>query len=242
MIRCQHLQWGPSGQPLTRSQMRTFYGVKQEYAIRNACEQLAYQPKSPLRPCGKSSRIYNGDNLLEAVSSPLISRTSQPMPSHPSFTLRDYHAQDLQALVELFSASVHQLAADDYEQTQRQVWAPAQADMPAWKARLAALELLIAENNRQLAGFIGFSVSGHIDLLFTAPQFARQGVATALYAAAQTRIQAAGATSAFTEASLTARPFFARQGFSVEQAQTVVRGTVTLQRFAMRKPLRPLNG
>lgn len=37
-----------TGKPahLTRSQVRTFYGVKQEYAIRKACEQLAYQPKS----------------------------------------------------------------------------------------------------------------------------------------------------------------------------------------------------
>ena len=164
------------------------------------------------------------------------------MPSHPAFTLRGYHAQDLQALVELFSASVHQLAAEDYEQTQRQAWAPAHADMPGWQTRLAAMELLIAEDSRQLAGFIGFTSDGHIDLLFTAPRYARQGVAAMLYAAAQTRIEAAGATSVFTEASLTARPFFGRQGFSVEQAQTVVRGAVTLQRFAMRKPLRPLNG
>lgn len=161
------------------------------------------------------------------------------MPNNPTFALRDYRAQDLQALVELFSASVHQLAADDYAQAQRQAWAPAQADMPAWNVRLTALELLIAEDNRQLAGFIGFTSDGHIDLLFTAPRYARQGVAATLYAAAQTRIKATGATSAFTEASLTARPFFARQGFSVEQAQTVVRGAVTLQRFAMRKSLRP---
>lgn len=37
-----------TGKPahLTRNQVRTFYGVKQEYAIRKACEQ-AYQPKSP---------------------------------------------------------------------------------------------------------------------------------------------------------------------------------------------------
>ncbi|MDA7086844.1 GNAT family N-acetyltransferase [Pseudomonas sp. SA3-5] len=161
------------------------------------------------------------------------------MPRHPAITLRDYHARDLQALVELLGAAVHRLGAADYDQAQRRAWAPAHADMPAWQTRLAALELLIAEDNRQLAGFIGFTRDGHIDLLFTAPQHARQGVATALYAAAQTRIHAAGATSVFTEASLTARPFFARQGFSVEQAQTVVRGTVTLQRFAMRKPLRP---
>lgn len=161
------------------------------------------------------------------------------MPSHPAFTLRAYHAQDLQALVELLGASVHQLGAADYDQTQRQAWAPAHADMPVWQTRLAALELLIAEDSRRIAGFIGFSVNGHIDLLFTAPRYARQGVAAMLYAAAETRMKAAGATLAFTEASLTARPFFARQGFSVEQAQTVVRGAVTLQRFAMRKPLRP---
>lgn len=46
MIRCQHLRWGQSGQP-PGSQVCTFYGVKQEYAIRKACEQLAYEPKSP---------------------------------------------------------------------------------------------------------------------------------------------------------------------------------------------------
>lgn len=161
------------------------------------------------------------------------------MPSHPSFTLRDYRVADLEALVELFGAAVHRLGVADYDLAQRQAWAPAHADLSAWQARLATLELLIAEDNRQLVGFIGFTRDGHIDLLFTAPRHARQGVATALYAAAQMRMQAAGATSAFTEASLTARPFFARQGFSVEQAQTVARGAVTLQRFAMRKPLRP---
>jgi dihydroflavonol-4-reductase len=48
------LAWGAerlarlTGTPasLTRSQVRTFYGVKQEYTIRKASEQLAYQPKS----------------------------------------------------------------------------------------------------------------------------------------------------------------------------------------------------
>ncbi len=161
------------------------------------------------------------------------------MPSHPSFTLREYHARDLQALVALFSAAVHRLAAADYDQAQRQAWAPAAADLPAWQTRLAALELLIAEDSRQVAGFIGFSFDGHIDLLFTAPGYARQGVAATLYAAAEQRLRAAGARELFTEASLTARPFFARQGFSEEQAQTVTRGAVTLQRFAMRKILEP---
>lgn len=161
------------------------------------------------------------------------------MPSIFVIHLRPYQPDDLTAVTALFSASIHGLAAAHYNAAQRLAWAPQAADLQAWQVRLAGLQVLLAHIDDQLAGFIGFTRDGHIDLLYTAPRYARQGIAAMLYAAAETRIKAAGATSAFTEASLTARPFFARQGFSVEQAQTVARGAVTLQRFAMRKPLRP---
>ncbi|MBU0902934.1 MAG: GNAT family N-acetyltransferase [Gammaproteobacteria bacterium] len=155
----------------------------------------------------------------------------------PNLTLRAYQAQDLPAIVALFQASVSQLTAPHYDAAQRQAWAPAIADMPAWQTRLSSLELLIAENSLAIAGFIGFSLDGHIDLLFTAPGFARQGVASALYAAAEQQLRAAGARELFTEASLVAQAFFARQGFSVQQAQTVTRGAVNLPRMLMRKNL-----
>lgn len=161
------------------------------------------------------------------------------MPSQASFTLRAYQTYDLPALVALFNASVQGLAAAQYDAAQRMAWAPVQADMPAWQARLSALTVLIAEDSGQLAGFIGFSADGHLDLLYSSPRYARQGVATALYRQAEGRLTAAGVPAVYTEASLTARPFFIRQGFSVEQVQTVNCGAVTLQRFAMRKPLRP---
>ncbi|MGB4072479.1 GNAT family N-acetyltransferase [Pseudomonas sp.] len=157
----------------------------------------------------------------------------------PNLTVRTYQASDLTALVALFNASVHGLTADHYDAAQRQAWAPAATDMPEWQTRLSALELLIAEDGQAIAGFIGFSLAGHIDLLFTAPGYARQGVATALYAAAEQRLRAAGARELFTEASLVAQAFFAGQGFSVQQAQTVARGAVILPRMLMRKPLEP---
>jgi putative acetyltransferase len=162
---------------------------------------------------------------------------TEPLPA--AFSLRAYQARDLPAIVGLFQAAVSQLTAQHYDRAQRQAWAPALSDMPAWQTRLASLDLLIAEDGQAIAGFIGFTSNGHIDLLFTAPGYARQGVATALYAAAEQRLRTAGARELFTEASLTARPFFARQGFSEEQAQTVTRGAVTLPRFAMRKILEP---
>ena len=158
-----------------------------------------------------------------------------PLPA--PFSLRAYQTQDLPALVALFQASVSQLTAQHYDAAQRQAWAPATADMPAWQTRLASLELLIAEDDPAIAGFIGFSLDGHIDLLYCAPAYARQGVASALYAAAEQRLRAAGVRELFTEASLVAQAFFAGQGFSVQQAQTVTRGAVNLPRMLMRKTL-----
>ena len=156
-----------------------------------------------------------------------------------NLTLRAYQASDLTALVTLFNASVHGLTGAYYDDTQRQAWAPTAMNMPAWKTRLASLELLIAEHDRVIVGFIGFSLDGHIDLLYCAPDAARQGVASALYAAAEQRLRAAGVAELYSEVSLVAQAFFARQGFSVQQAQTVTRGAVILPRMLMRKTLEP---
>ena len=110
----------------------------------------------------------------------------------PTFNLRAYQSDDLATLVVLFQASVSQLSSAHYNAAQRQAWAPAVADIPAWQTRLSSLELLIAEDSQVIAGFIGFSLDGHIDLLYCAPAYARQGVASALYAAAEQRLRAAG--------------------------------------------------
>ncbi|WP_339526817.1 GNAT family N-acetyltransferase [Pseudomonas sp. EA_35y_Pfl2_R111] len=160
-----------------------------------------------------------------------------PLPT--ALNLRAYQPQDLPHVVALFQASVSQLTSQHYNATQRQAWAPKVADLTAWQTRLASIELLIAEDSQVIAGFIGFSLDGHIDLLYCAPSHARQGVASALYAAAEERLRAVGAREVSTEASLVAQAFFASQGFSVQQAQTVTRGAVILPRMLMRKTLEP---
>lgn len=162
---------------------------------------------------------------------------TSPLPA--TFHLRAYQPEDLPAVVALFQASVSQLTTEHYDAAQRQAWSPEVADLQAWQTRFASIELLIAEDGYAIAGFIGFSLDGHIDLLFTAPGYARQGVASALYAAAEQRLRTAGVRKLHTEASLVAQAFFAGQGFSVQQAQTVTRGAVILPRMLMGKILEP---
>jgi putative acetyltransferase len=90
----------------------------------------------------------------------------------------------------------------------------------------------------RIAGFIAYEDGDHVDLLFTAPDFVRRGVASALYEGVEATLTAKGVRELFTEASLVARPFFARHGFEVIEQETVVRRDIELVRFRMRKTLR----
>jgi len=151
--------------------------------------------------------------------------------------LRPYRPDDLDALLALFQASVHELSASHYDPAQRRAWAPESVDRQAWALRLAAQQVQLGECQGQLAGFIGFDLGGHIDLLFSHPAHARRGVAQALYQAAETQLRGAGARLVHTEASLLAQPFFARQGFMVVERQEVQRDGVSLPRALMHKTL-----
>lgn len=157
------------------------------------------------------------------------------MSSLPS--LRDYTDADLSEVVALYTAAVHGLTGDHYTAAQRMAWAPLQPDLAGWRERLRGLRVLLAEERGVLAGFIAWDADGHIDLLFTAPACARRGVAGMLYARAEAALRAAGVGELRTEASLVARPFFEGQGFDVVEVEGVLRGGVSLRRFAMRKRL-----
>jgi len=153
--------------------------------------------------------------------------------------LRPYQPADLEALALLFTASVHVLAAGHYSAAQREAWAPHPPDLARWRARLAPLRTLVAEAGAMLAGFIAYAGDGHLHYLYCGPAFAGQGVAFLLYGCVEAQLRSAGVAQCHTEASLTARPFFERQGFVILQEQEVEVGGQHLRRLAMRKTLRP---
>lgn len=150
--------------------------------------------------------------------------------------IRPYRASDLESVARIFTEAVHELAASSYDNEQRSAWAPRPPDNSYWRQRLEALQTIVAEIDREPAGFLSYEEDGHIDLLYTAPAYVRRGVATALYRHVEGIFLSSAIAEIFTEASNTARPFFEHHGFRVVEEQIVkVRG-VTLPRYAMRKP------
>jgi len=155
-----------------------------------------------------------------------------------SLTIRKYRIQDLSPVVRLFTDSVHELTAAASAETQRYAWASRTRNLDTWQQRLDAMETLVAEEGSALAGFISYEPNGTIDLVFTAPNFARKGIASALYNEAEQQLKERGVQELHTESSVVARPFFESHGFEVVEEQRVtVRGAQFL-RFNMRKQLK----
>ena len=152
--------------------------------------------------------------------------------------IRPYQRSDLEQVIAVYGASIHSLAAPFYTAEQLDAWAPRNPHAGRWQQRLAALQTIIAEHDGILAGFASYELNGHLDLLFTHPTFARQGVATRLYRCVESALSAASVTRVFTKASLAARPFFERCGFQIDAEEIVECRGVQMRRYAMHKLIR----
>jgi putative acetyltransferase len=158
--------------------------------------------------------------------------------SLPIVLERPYEITDTPAVIAIYTAAIHELAAPFYSPQQLAAWAPATTNLARWQQRLSQVHTLVTEHDSVLAGFASYTDDGYLDLLFTAPAFARRGVATRLYLRVEATLRAAGVPKIFTRASLAARPFFDRHGFQFDAEEHIECRGAYLRRSAMHKPLR----
>ena len=152
--------------------------------------------------------------------------------------IRSYEAGDAPALAHLFYETVHALNRGDYSPEQLQAWAPEVPDSEAWHARMSGRCTLLAEKDDEAVGFAELKRDGHLVMFYLRTDAVGRGVGSRLYLAVEEVAWKRRLGRIFTEASITARPFFEQQGFRVVGEQTVARRGARLTNFAMEKPLR----
>lgn len=151
--------------------------------------------------------------------------------------IRAYSEADLDALIELFAGSVRRVASRDYSPAQIEAWAPVAVNREHWATRLGSRPTYVAEAGGQIVGFSDLEPDGHIDMLFVHADHQGQGVARALLDHIHARAHEKGIDRLFTEASITARPFFERSGFEVIEPQDVELRGQTFRNYRMAKSL-----
>lgn len=153
--------------------------------------------------------------------------------------IQNYSADKAREIAELFHQSVHAIAPWIYSPEQKEAWASSPVDYERWAERLKRKQPLLALIDGRVAGFMELDADGHIDCAYTHPDFQRRGVASALYAQLLAQARARNLTRLHVEASLVARPFFERRGFTVLRKNEVQRQGVILVNFLMEKTLKP---
>ena len=156
--------------------------------------------------------------------------------------IRCYEDGDALQIVRLFYETVHSVNRADYSEEQVEAWAPQVPDPEAWHARMFARHTLVAKGGGEVVGFAELEKDGHLDMLYVHKDAVGRGIGSLLYRAVEREARERGLGRIFTEASVTARPFFERRGFRVMRQRTVVQRDVELTNFAMEKPLRPSKG
>lgn len=102
---------------------------------------------------------------------------------------------------------------------------------------MAGRRTLVAEEGGEVVGFTELEGDGHLDMLYVRQDTVGRGIGQRLYEAVEREALSQGSGRIFTEASITARPFFERRGFRMVHEQTVARLGVELTNFVMEKDL-----
>ena len=155
----------------------------------------------------------------------------------PAVLVRAYRPDDAPTLLAIFRDSVRRSAHHAYSPQQLAAWAPDQMDAGAWAERRASRPTWVAEVEGRVVGFSDLEADGHLDMLYVMVDFQGRGVASALLDTVLSAARARGLTCVFTEASLTARPFFERRGFRILGEQTVERNGQRLVNVRMERVL-----
>lgn len=142
-------------------------------------------------------------------------------------------------IADLFHRSVHAIDPSVYTPEQKEAWAPTPPDYECWAQRLNEKMPVMAIKDNRVIGFVELDSDGHIDCMYTHPEFQGQGVASALYEHLQEQAKARKSDRLYVEASFLAKPFFENRGFSVVKQNEVQRKGVTLINFTMEKHLNP---
>ena len=153
--------------------------------------------------------------------------------------IRDYNQGDAAAITRLFYETIRFVNLQDYSKQQVRAWAPAVPDPKIWHARMSQRHTKVAEENGQIIAFVELERDGHLDMFYCGKDAIRRGLGRALYGAVELKAIGLRLERIFTEASITARPFFEYCGFGVLRGHTATRGGIELLNFVMEKRLLP---
>ena len=148
--------------------------------------------------------------------------------------IRPATPSDIPATIALFKNTILAIDQRDYTSEQLTAWASGGANLSHWQKRVTSQCFLVAASE-EIIGFGSVDKTGYLDTLFVHHLYQRQGIAQLLLNALEKWAGQQGIKRITTEASITAKPFFERNGYEVLQRQEQQIKSEILVNYIMQK-------
>ncbi len=149
--------------------------------------------------------------------------------------IRKMYPTEGKKLAEILYKSVHTLCANDYTSAELEAWAPKNMDITKFKRSLSRSINWVAVENGRIIGFINLEYDGYVNRLFTHPDFARRGAASALLGNAEDWAKKRGLKRIRLAASKTALGFYKKHGYKPVDIERVEKRGIVFENKIMEK-------
>ena len=150
--------------------------------------------------------------------------------------IRLYSSSDLKQIIKLFRETVTEVNAADYTEEQCKAWVSAADDPDGWGRSLAANYTVVALEDGGIIGFGDIDSLGYLNRLYIHKDHQRKGAATLIVGALEEHaFTSRGLDMVYTQASITARPFFLRRGYGIKSENRTARQGRILLNYSMEK-------
>lgn len=152
--------------------------------------------------------------------------------------IRKAELSDIAQLKELYYNTIITVNAADYNKEQIEAWASTADRTESLANRIKTQYFLVSETEDGLiTGFSSLEDDGYLDMMYVHKDFQRKGVASELLNKIMEKAIELNVEAITTEASITAKPFFGKNGFEVTEEQKVFINYIGLTNYKMQLAL-----
>jgi putative acetyltransferase len=148
-------------------------------------------------------------------------------------TFRHATLEDLPAMKELYAGTIRSVCKADYTEEQTAMWASSVNKEERWLGVVVNQFVLLAEIDHELVGFGTLRDHNYIDFFYVHKDFQGMGIARELLNRLLDEAMSHGVKLVSSDISITAKPFFRKNGFKVVAEQKNVRQDVILINYKM---------
>lgn len=152
-----------------------------------------------------------------------------------NINIRRGNIDDMAVMQELFVNTIRESCNYDYSEDQINAWISSVENEDRWVEKINNQYLLVAEIDQQIVGYASLENGNYLAFMYVHYKFLRKGIANILYSRLEAEVKKRDYTSIFSDVSITAKPFFQKNGFEIiKENKNIIRG-VELINYHMKK-------